>query len=135
MSPDDLAIVDRSWAELASRRELLVASLAVAIPGCDLSQPDGRARWLIDSVTELVGLLRAPSELAAAARRRAAMFPCQGSAPTFRVDGRAFLRAAASSIGPSWSPREDRAWRQAWLLLADVLAEQSLSPFADPPST
>ena len=134
MSPDDLAIVDRSWAELKSRLDELVASLAVALPGCDLSQPDGRARWLIESVIELVGLLRAPSELAAAARRRAAMFPCEGSAPTFSVDGRAFLRAAAS-IGPSWSPRDDRAWRQAWLLLADVLAEQSLSPFADPPST
>ena len=75
MSPDDLAIVDRSWAELESRCDLLVASLAVALPGCDLSQPDGRAWWLIDSVTELVGLLCAPSELAAAARRRAATFP------------------------------------------------------------
>ena len=114
-------------------RDSLVALLAVSLPGCDLSQPDGRARWLIDSVTELVGLLRAPSELAAAARRRAEMFPCEGPAPTFAVDGRAFLRAAA--IGPTWSPRNDRAWRQAWLLLADVLAEQSLSPFADPPST
>jgi hypothetical protein len=103
-------------------------------PGLRAQPADGRARWLIDAVTELVGLLRAPSELAAAARRRAAMFPCQGSAPTFSVEGRAFLRAAAS-IDPSWSARDDRAWRQAWLLLADVLAEQSLSPFADPPST
>lgn len=134
MSPDDLAIVDRSWTELEPQRDSLVASLAGALPGCELSQSDGRARWLIDAVTELVGLLRAPSELAAAARRHAAMFPCHGSAPTFTVDGRAFLRAGAA-IDPSWSARDDRAWRQAWLLLADVLAEQSLSPFADPPST
>jgi hypothetical protein len=133
MSPDDLAIVDRSWAELQPLRDSLVASLSASLPGCDLSQADARARWLIDSVTELVGLLRAPSDLAAAARRRAAMFPCDRSGPTFSVDGRAFLRAAAA-IGPSWSPRDDSAWRQAWLLLADVLAEQSLSPFADPQS-
>ena len=134
MSPDDLAIVDRSWAELQPLRDSLVASLSASLPGCDLSQADARARWLIDSVTDLVGLLRTPSELGAAARRRAATFPCAGSAPTFNVEGRAFLRAAAS-IGPSWSPSDGRAWRQAWLLLADVLAEQLLSPFADPPTT
>ena len=38
--------------------------------------------------------------------------------------------SAARKACPDWTIVEDRAWRQAWLLLSDVLAEESLSPFA-----
>ena len=39
---------------------------------------------------------------------------------------------ASRAACPTWTDRTERAWRQAWLLLSDVLAAESLSPFAGP---
>ena len=55
-------------------------------------------------------------------------------APCFATEGRAWLGAAAE-CQPSWSPSFETAWRQAWLLLSDVLAAESLSPFQSPNPT
>ena len=46
------------------------------------------------------------------------------------VDGTAFMAAAAACAG-RWTRTTESAWRQAWLLLADELAAEALSPFAD----
>lgn len=133
MSPEDVAVVGRSWAELRLRRDDLVdqltASFRAVVPA---DAAHARARWLTDAVTELVGLLAAPSQLGLRARRLAEAWPDPCSAPSFRIDGQAWM-CAAREVSPAWTVRAERAWRQAWLLLSDVLAEESLSPFADPP--
>jgi hypothetical protein len=130
MSPDDLIVVDRSWGELRHHRDALVDRLTAAFNAVD--PPDlaeARARWLVDSISELVGLLAAPSELGAHARRLAATWPQRVPVPSWRVDGRAWM-SAARDLSPAWTTRCERAWRRAWLLLSDVLAEESPSPFA-----
>ena len=40
---------------------------------------------------------------------------------------------AARECLPSWSDRTEAAWRQAWLLLTEALAAETMSPFADGP--
>jgi hypothetical protein len=132
MSPEDVAVVDRSWAELRLRDDALVDRLAVALAAaCPAESAANRARWLVDSVGELVGLLTAPSQLGRRARLLALARPCPGSAPSFRVDGQAWM-IAAPGVCATWTAHTERAWRHAWLLLSDVLAEESLSPFASP---
>ena len=133
MTPDDLVLVGRSWADLRVRGDDLVDRLAASFSV--VSPPDaarGRARWLFDAVGELVDLLTAPSQLGLRARQLFATWPDPGSSPSFRVDGHAWIDAAGD-VGATWSAATERAWRHAWLLLSDVLAEESLSPFAGPP--
>jgi hypothetical protein len=134
VSPDDLATVERSWDELRTRQpelvERLEASFALVDPG-DVAAP--RAQWLVDAVADLVGLLSAPSALGSRARALAVTWPVPGTAPTFGVEGQAWMRAAGA-VCPSWSDGTEQAWRRAWLLLADELADESLSPFASPPT-
>ncbi len=130
MSPDDLAMVERSWGELRDRRPELVARLEASFslvdPG-DLAAL--RAQWLVDAVADLVGLLMAPSVLGRRARALAVTWPVPGTAPSFRTEGQAWMRAAGA-VCPSWSDGTEQAWRRAWLVLADELAEEALSPFA-----
>jgi hypothetical protein len=38
------------------------------------------------------------------------------------------------SVASRWTEETDTAWRHAWHLLAEILDEDSLSPFALPPS-
>ncbi|HEY1282467.1 MAG TPA: hypothetical protein VGF22_22485 [Acidimicrobiales bacterium] len=130
MSPDDLAAVDRSWVGLQGRREPLLAQLEAcfaAVEPSGLAAPC--ARWLVDAVDELVGLLTAPSRLGERARQLAETWPVTGRPPTFAVEGRAWM-AAAREVCPSWSAHIELAWQRAWLLLSEELAEESLSPFA-----
>jgi hypothetical protein len=134
MTPDELAAVDRSWAELRRHHAVLVDRLTASfdtVAACPESAR-GRARWLVDAVSELVGLLTAPSQLAVRARRLAATWPDARTAPSFRVEGRAWM-GSAQEVSRTWSDQTEEAWRQAWLLLSDVLAQESLSPFADLP--
>ena len=130
MTPDDVVVVDRSWAQLQHRRDDLVDRLAAAF---SVVRPPGTARrracWLVDSVAELVDLLTAPSMLGRRARKLFATWPDPGSSPSFRVDGQAWI-SAARDISPAWTLSAEQAWRHAWLLLSDVLAEEALSPFA-----
>jgi hypothetical protein len=129
MTPDDLAAVDRSWADLQDHVGPLVSRLAVAFG--EFSTPEdalARAHRLLESTNELVGLLDTPSRLAARARALADMWPDGAPTPCFGIDGRAWMRAA-SEVNPTWSADDEVAWRRAWLLLSDVLAEDSLSPF------
>lgn len=132
VSPEELAAVDRSWADLRLRRPELVSHLEAAFALVDhpeLAAP--RADWLVDAVSGLIGLLAAPSRLGDQARRLAISWPVAGTTPTFAVEGKAWMRAARD-VGPDWTSDTERAWRHAWLLLSDVLAEESLSPFAIP---
>jgi hypothetical protein len=132
MSPEDLAAVDRSWADLRRRRPELLAHLEATFVLVD--HPDlaaTRARWLVDAMSGLVGLLPAPSRLGERAPRLASEWPVPGTTPTFAVEGQAWMRAAAE-VWPDWTHETKRAWHHAWLLLSDVLAAESLSPFAIP---
>jgi hypothetical protein len=130
MSPEDLATVAESWAQLRLRRDHLADRLAASYIGaCSQDAAQRRARWLVDAVAELVDLLTAPSQLAARAREVAEHLPEPGSAPTFLLDGNAWM-TAARECSPAWTDFTEHAWRQAWLLLSDVLANESLSPFA-----
>jgi hypothetical protein len=91
-----------------------------------------RAKWLLDAVEELVGLLATPSRLADHARSLGQTWPDPLTAPSFSVEGRAWLDAASECL-PTWSSTTEAAWRQAWLLLSDVLAVEALSPFTARP--
>jgi hypothetical protein len=128
--PEDLAVVADSWAELQLRGEQLCARLAVSYRA-NLSPHAAaqRAGWLVDAVAELVGVLTAPSQLAARARDVAATLPQPSSAPTFVLDGNAWM-SAAREVSASWSDCREQAWRHAWLLLSEAIANESLSPFA-----
>lgn len=136
MTPDDVSTVQRSWSELRDRRAALVAALTDRF---DASEPSPilaviRAEWLTDAVGELVDLLTAPGPLAARARALGETWPDPLTAPSFGVEGRAWLGAAGECL-PTWSEGTETAWRQAWLLLSDVLAAGALSPFTDVPRT
>ncbi|MGZ4724908.1 MAG: hypothetical protein ACXV8L_11940, partial [Ilumatobacteraceae bacterium] len=92
-----------SWAELQLRREALADRLAAsydAVLPRDIAEQ--RARWLVAAVAELVGLLTAPSQLAARARDVAATVPQPTSAPTFVLDGNAWMNAA-HEVSAGWS--------------------------------
>jgi hypothetical protein len=130
MTPDDVLMVERSWAQLRLRRDDLADRLAVSFSAVRLpATAQRRAFWLVDSVAELVDLLTAPSQLGRRARQLFATWPDPGSSPSFSIDGRAWI-AAARDVCPSWTDSAEHAWRHAWLLLSDVLAEEALSPFA-----
>ena len=74
-------------------------------------------------------MLRAASAIGPAGL--AAGWPIAGTAPSFAVEGRAWM-GAAHDVSPEWTDGTERAWRHAWLLLSAVLDEESLSPFAVP---
>jgi hypothetical protein len=132
MSPEELAIVCRSWTELQLMPDEIAARVAESYATTlDPSGAEKRARWLVAAVTELVGLLTSPSQLAERARQLAQSLPASTVAPTFKLDGTAWMRAA-SSVSQSWGPSSEHAWRRAWLLLSDALANESLSPFSGP---
>ena len=132
MTPDDVSTVERSWDELRRRRTSLIAELARRYDdaGASTLLPDLRAAWLYVAVDELVGLLPAPSRLAARARELGTSWPEPLTAPCFAVDGRAWM-AAAAVCSTRWTPSTETAWRHAWLLLSDELAAETLSPFVD----
>lgn len=133
MTPDDLSAVQRSWAELRRTRLALQRALTRQYELAPASPvpADERAEWLIYAVSVLVDLLPVPSRLADRARALGQTWPDPLVAPSFANEGRAWL-GAAGECQPSWSPTVEHAWRQAWLLLSDVLAAESLSPFATP---
>jgi hypothetical protein len=132
MSPEDLGTVDRSWAELRYRQGELVERLESAFRCVGATDAAGaRARWLVYAVSELVDLLLAPSRLGDRARVLADSWPLTGTAPSFAVEGQAWMRAART-VSSSWTKDTEQAWRHAWLLLSDVLADETLSPFAIP---
>jgi hypothetical protein len=132
MTPDHIAIVQASWSELDGRLRSMLPALAAAYDADPRSSlPAGtRAAWLIDAVDSLVDHLRSPSRLAARARRLASTWPDHRAAPSFAVDGQAWMAAAARAL-PTWSAEIEEAWRQAWLLLSESLAVEALSPFSD----
>jgi hypothetical protein len=132
MTPDDLVMVRRSWTELRRRRASFLERLAAAV-GSDVEPATAadRARRLVAAADELVDVLATPSVLAARAQAIGAAWPPTVALPRLDVDGTAWRRAAAE-ICPHWSDAHDAAWHRAWLLLGDVLAEESLAPFDGP---
>jgi hypothetical protein len=132
MSPEELAIVGNSWCELQLAPDEIANRLAASY--ATVLEPhaaEERARWLVGAVTELVGLLSSPSQLAERARQLAQSLPASTVPPTFKLDGAAWM-SAACAVSRCWSTSSEHAWRRAWLLLSDVLANESLSPFAGP---
>jgi hypothetical protein len=131
--PEDIATVERSVAELCRQgpalHDHLEASFRAASATGDAAH---RARWLVNAVAELAALLAVPSRLEVCARGIAQTVPEGGPAPTFGVEGRAWMQAARD-LCPNWSESTEAAWHHAWLLLSNVLDNESLSPFADPP--
>ena len=139
MTPEDVRTVQRSWSALRARRPALLASLTCLLG--DVAPSEGtpsdvaasvKATWLVGAVDDLVGLLPAPSRLARAARALGRTWPDSLTAPSFAVEGRAWMAAAGACL-PTWSESTESAWRQAWFLLSDVLAAEILSPFTDGP--
>lgn len=132
MTPDDLEHVQRSWSQLRWRRPMLIAELTDCFNGDGepLTEAARRAEWLVTAVDQLVWLLPAPSQLARAAREIADDWPDPLTAPSFAVEGRAWMHASRRCLA-TWSDSAEDSWRQAWLLLADVLAAETLSPFAE----
>jgi hypothetical protein len=134
VTPEDLRIVHRSWSGLRRRRAPLLAALTRRFEAAAPAPiaPAIRAGWLLGAVEELIDLLSAPSLLAEQARALGATWPDPLTAPSFGIEGRAWLGAAGECLA-TWSEGTEAAWRQAWLLLSDVLAAEALSPFADGP--
>jgi hypothetical protein len=132
MNADDVSTVQRTWAELRRRRTSMLEELTgrLTVLGPSNVAARLRASWLYSAVDELVGLLASPSRLAQRACDLGESWPDPSSAPCYAVEGRAWMASAAALL-PSWSDATDAAWRQAWLLLSDVLAAETLSPFAD----
>jgi hypothetical protein len=132
--PEDIATVERSVAQLCLQgpalHDHLEASFRAAGATGDATR---RARWLVNAVAELAALLAVPSRLEVRARDIAETVPDGVPAPTFRVEGRAWMQAARD-LCPEWSERTEAAWHHAWLLLSNVLDNESLSPFAEPPT-
>lgn len=134
MTPEDLSTVQSSWTEfLAVRAPLLVALSRQfhAVAPTPIAAEE-RAGWLFCAVADLVDLLAAPSRLAERARYLGDTWPDPLSAPSFAIDGRAWMQAGGECIA-GWSHDVEASWRQAWLLLSDVLAAETLSPFAGGP--
>ena len=72
MSPDDLAAVQRSWAELRSQDGLLLAELTAAfVPVVPPGTAEARAQWLLSAVRALVGLVEAGEQVAVELRVQA----------------------------------------------------------------
>jgi hypothetical protein len=132
MTPDDLSTVRRSWTELGRRRPEMAVELCRRFESGGLGPVPARHRtqWLLDAVEELVDLLPAPSALASHACDLGKTWPDPESAPSFGCEGQAWMSAAGVCC-PAWDEQTEAAWRQAWLLLSDVLAAESLSPFTD----
>ncbi|MET0908604.1 MAG: hypothetical protein ABWZ99_03975 [Ilumatobacteraceae bacterium] len=133
MTPDDLLTVRRSWTEIRRRRASFVERLEAALDSIagPATAAAVHARQLIAAADELVDVLATPSELATRARAIVAAWPPEAELPRLGVDEMAWRRAA-SEVSTSWSEADDLAWHHAWLLLADVLAEESLTPFDAP---
>jgi hypothetical protein len=132
MTPDDLALVRRSWTELRRRRALFLERLEAVLGS--LAEPTTagpRAGRLLEAADELLDSLATPSDLGGRARTLAAAWSPTTPLPRLEVEGLAWRRAASETC-PSWSAADDAAWHRAWLLLADVLAEDGLAPFDRP---
>ncbi len=131
MTPEELHTVQRSWGHVLRERDAVQAALARRfrdrLPTSTAAAE--RARWLFAAVEELVELLPAPSRLEQRARHVGDTWPDPLVAPSYAIDGCAWMAAAGECV-PGWTPRVERAWRQAWHLLSEVLAAETLSPFA-----
>jgi hypothetical protein len=132
VSPEDLQRVQGSWTAFVRHRDAVLSSLAAHLR--DLTPTPiiavQRAGWLFRAVEELVELLPEPSRLELHARQIGGTWPDKLVAPSYAVDGRAWMRAADECLA-AWSPEMEASWRQAWLLLSEVLAAETLSPFTD----
>jgi hemoglobin-like flavoprotein len=131
--PEDIATVERSVAQLCLQGPALHDHLEASFRAAGATDDAARrARWLVNAVAELAALLAVPSRLEVHARDIAQTVPDGVPPPTFGVDGRAWMQAARE-LCPGWSEGTEDAWHHAWLLLSNVLDNESLSPFADPP--
>jgi hypothetical protein len=132
MTPDDLVMVRQTWAVLRRRRAEFLEQLEAALDASTCSTSAGdHARLLVDGAEALLDSLETPSQLRARVRALAVAGPPEAALPCCGTDGSAWRRAASVVCAP-WSTDEDTAWKHAWLLLADVLAEDSLAPFGAP---
>ena len=135
MTPDDLAMVRRSWTELRRRRALFLERLEAALGSVGEPATAGEqrpsARRGRRRTPRLAGDAERPRRAGPGDRRRVALRRrrCRGSTSTGWPGGERRRR----SVRPG-RDADDAAWHRAWLLLADVLAEDSLAPFDGPPT-
>jgi hypothetical protein len=134
VTPDDLAEVQRTWSELQVGGSDLHAALTARLSAVGAAMPAERAAWLLGAIANLVDLLSSPSRLAERAREVVASWPDPGGRPSYAVDGVAWAGAAASCV-PDWSAQTALAWRHGWLLVCEIMAAETLSPFRQPSST
>jgi hypothetical protein len=135
VTPEDIQTVQHAWAELRRCRAALVVALTSCFDAAGVSANGAaalRAEWLVLAVEDLVGLLAAPSQLAQRARALGESWPDPLTAPSFAVEGRAWMGAAHECL-ETWTDDVEAAWREAWVLLSDVLAAEALSPFTEVP--
>ncbi|MET0662759.1 MAG: hypothetical protein ABWZ42_06485 [Ilumatobacteraceae bacterium] len=132
MTPDDLAMVRRSWTELRRRRNLFLERLEEVLGSVLEPAVAGESACrLVEAADELLDSLATPSDLAGRARALATAWPPTTPLPRVGIEGAAWRRAASETC-PSSTQDDDAAWHRAWLLLADVLAEDALAPFDGP---
>ena len=131
MSPEQIGIVAGSWRMATGQRALLLGAMGERLGDCDGWPADARALWLLDAVTALEPLLSRPAELAEAA---APIATCRRTCGRDNLvdEGDALLAGLDQVLGPL-DERARRAWRQAWHLLAEIIAGMTLAPFAPAP--
>ena len=123
--------MQRSWTELGRRRlrflDQLEAALSLVVGPATAAH---HARLMLAAADDLVHLLGTPSQLAARVAAISEGWPVSALRPHLDLDGAAWRRAA-SKICTGWTDEDEAAWRRAWLLLADVVAEIGSTPFDD----
>ena len=130
MTSAEIDAVLESWSAAldAGRGRALRAALSDELSGKTV-----RAASLIQVTDELVHLLYRPAALGTKARELATGAGMPGDDPSFAVDGRALMRALRRVV-PGWSHCAEQAWLMAWHLLAEEVALDRLSPFAQTPA-
>jgi hypothetical protein len=127
VTPDDLDAVSVTWRRLRPNQDQLRRRLADTIAQrSDHPSPGAVAHWLVDAVDQLVPTLGRPAELATRAATVVSPWPATRPPPSYAVEGTAFIDAL-NALRPL-DAESAQAWRRAWHLLAEVLAERRRAP-------
>lgn len=119
MSPEQIEAVRRTWSAALAHGDSLVSAIAADLVGHETMRAAG-ARWATDSITRLLLVLDRPAAFTAAAADDVAVPPLTVEA----VDGvqDAVVAAVRLLVGGLGSA-DERAWRLAFALLRELVAE------------
>src|SRR4051794_16482195 len=100
MTPEELGLVQGSWRHVLRERDAVQAELTRRFRGAFPTSKAAaeRACWLFRAVEELVELLPSPSRLEQHARHVGDTWPDPLVAPSYAIDGRAWMAAAAACV-------------------------------------